>query len=104
MPKATQDVQKVRPPVLGRSGGARSSKECKSPSPPLSKGEWGISARGAYTRVREHDKGPRTQLAEFFNILLFQFSHPTVHDPCLKVLGQFSGDGMDFYLIIIHFH
>jgi len=27
-------------------------------------------ARGAYTGVREHDKGPRTQLADFFNILL----------------------------------
>ena len=30
----------------------------------------GALARGAYTGVREHDKGPRTQLADFFNILL----------------------------------
>ncbi len=27
-------------------------------------------ARGTYTGVREHDKGPRTQLADVFNILL----------------------------------
>jgi len=30
----------------------------------------GALARGAYTGVREHVKGPRTQLATFFNILL----------------------------------
>ena len=30
----------------------------------------GPLARGAYTAVREHDKGPRTTLAGFFNILL----------------------------------
>ncbi len=30
----------------------------------------GDLARGAYTRVREPVKGPRTQLATFFNILL----------------------------------
>ena len=30
----------------------------------------GALARGAYTGVREHDKGPRTPLADFFNILL----------------------------------
>jgi hypothetical protein len=33
-------------------------KAFKSPSPPLPKGEWGDFARGAYTGVREHDKGP----------------------------------------------
>jgi hypothetical protein len=27
-------------------------------------------ARGAFTGVREHDKGMRTSLADFFNILL----------------------------------
>jgi hypothetical protein len=57
-PRAKQDVQKVS-----------SSKAFKSPSPPLSKGEWGDFARGAYAGVREHDKGPRTPLAAFFNIL-----------------------------------
>ena len=30
----------------------------------------GHLARGAYTAVREQDKGPRTPLAAFFNILL----------------------------------
>ncbi len=29
----------------------------------------GHLARGAYGSVREHDKGPRTPLASFFNIL-----------------------------------
>jgi hypothetical protein len=36
----------------------------------------GALARGAYTGVREHDKGPRTPLADFFNILLDLPSHP----------------------------
>ncbi len=30
----------------------------------------GALAGGAYEGVREHDKGPRTQLADFFNTLL----------------------------------
>ena len=38
-------------------------KAVKSPSPPLSKGEWGDFARGAYTEVREHEKSP-TRLRE----------------------------------------
>jgi len=46
-PKARQDVQKG----------------------PSSKAA-GALARGAYTGVREHDKGSSTQLADFFNILL----------------------------------
>ena len=47
----------------------------------------GAFARGAYTGVREHDKGPRTQLGDFFNILLFQFSDSTVHHTRFKILG-----------------
>jgi len=38
-------------------------KAFKSPSPPLSKGEWGDFARGAYRREREYDRNQRTQLA-----------------------------------------
>ena len=34
----------------------------------------GTLARGAYTGVREHDKGPRRPLADFFNILLEVYS------------------------------
>ena len=33
----------------------------------------GTLAHGAYTKVREYDKGPRTPLAAFFNILLEQW-------------------------------
>ena len=71
--------------------GAWSTKAVKFPSPPLSKGEWGDLARGAYTGVREPDKGPTRlreiamagrerqldcrpkpwrRMADFFNILL----------------------------------
>jgi hypothetical protein len=32
----------------------------------------GHLARGAYTAVREHDKGPRTQLVPFFNIPIIE--------------------------------
>ena len=58
LPIALQDVQKGLSPERSRFGGARSSKAA------------GPLARGAYTGVREHDKGPRTPLADFFNILL----------------------------------
>ena len=63
-------------------------KVLKSPSPPLPKGEWGDFARGAYTTVREHDKGPRTQLAVFLNI---PFTTILVVGPVesLLVLNQF---------------
>ena len=52
--------KKVRSPVR-RLGGARSSKAA------------GPLAHGAYTKVREYDKGPRTPLAAFFNISLMNF-------------------------------
>ena len=50
--------KKARSPVRSLLGRARSSKAA------------GPLARGAYTAVREHDKGARTLLADFFNIRL----------------------------------
>ena len=57
-PRTARMFKKARSPVRSRFGGARSSKAA------------GPSVRGVYTGVREHDKGPRTRLADFFNVLL----------------------------------
>ena len=56
IPTSQGNVQKSRSPPWSRFGGARSSKAA---------GPW---AGGAYTVVGEHDNGPRTPLAGFFNI------------------------------------
>ena len=65
-----QDVQKGRSLVQSAFDRVEPSNAFKSPLPTLPKGKGGDLARGAYPEVRERDKGPRTQLAAFFNILL----------------------------------
>ena len=57
-PVAMQDVQKG---PLARAQPLRRGRSSKAAGP---------LACGAYTGVREQDKGPRTPLADFFNILL----------------------------------
>ena len=55
--KRSRMFKKARSPARSRFGGARSSKAA------------GPLVRGAYRGVREDDKGTRTPLADFFNIL-----------------------------------